>query len=180
LAPSGAVLVEPPRFDDARGWFSETYNARIFAKQGIDLVFVQDNMSSSALAGTVRGLHYQSAPFAQAKLVRAAIGSIVDVAVDIRAGSPTYGQHVAVELSAENGRQLLVPVGFAHGFVTRAPDTVVTYKVTNFYAPDHDHGICWSDPDLGIDWGIDVDKAILSQKDANWPRLHQAEAHFIW
>ena len=170
--------MEPPRFDDARGWFSETYSARSFAAHGINLVFVQDNISSSIAAGTVRGLHYQSDPYAQAKLVHTARGSIVDVAVDIRAGSPTYGKYVAVELSAENGRQLLVPVGFAHGFVTREPNTVVTYKVTNFYAPDHDHGIHWADPDLGIDWGLEPSEATLSQRDMNWPRLLNASVHF--
>jgi dTDP-4-dehydrorhamnose 3,5-epimerase len=179
LALPDLVLVEPPCFADARGWFSETYNARVFAKQGIDLVFLQDNTSFSAMAGTVRGLHYQSKPFEQAKLVRAVKGRLLDVAVDIRTGSPTYGKHAAVELSAENGRQLLVPAGFAHGFITREPDTIVAYKVTNFYAPDHDHGIFWADPDLGIDWGIDRADAVLSPKDLAWPRLVEATPLFF-
>jgi dTDP-4-dehydrorhamnose 3,5-epimerase len=178
LGLSGVFLIEPPRFDDTRGWFSETYHAQAFARHGIELSFVQDNTSYSLAAGTVRGLHYQSPPFAQAKLVRVVKGRILDVAVDIRAGSPTYGKHVTVELSDENGRQLLVPVGFAHGFVTREPETVVAYKVTSHYAPDHDHGIFWADPDLGIAWGIDAADAILSPKDLNWPRLAEARPAF--
>ena len=174
---SAVILIEPPRFGDARGWFSETYNARIFAAHGIDLSFVQDNTSFSATAGTVRGLHYQSPPFVQDKLVRVIHGRILDVAVDIRGGSATFGKHVAVELSAENGRQLLVPAGFAHGFITRDPNTLVAYKVTNFYAPDHDHGIFWADPDLGIDWGVNGAEAILSPKDMALPPFGQA-THF--
>jgi dTDP-4-dehydrorhamnose 3,5-epimerase len=178
LELSGVLLIEPPRFDDARGWFSETYHAQAFARHGVELNFVQDNASCSVATGTVRGLHYQSPPFAQAKLVRVVKGRILDVAVDIRAGSPTYGRHVTAELSDENGRQLLVPVGFAHGFVTREPETIVAYKVTSYYAPDHDHGVFWADPDLGIEWGIDAADAILSQKDLNWPRLAKTSPAF--
>jgi dTDP-4-dehydrorhamnose 3,5-epimerase len=169
------VLVEAPRLGDARGWFSETHNQRIFAENCFDLRFVQDNMSFSAAAGTVRGLHYQSEPFAQHKLIRVLHGSILDVAVDIRRSSPTFGKHVVAKLSAENGRALLVPGGFAHGFITREPGTIVAYKVTAYYAPDHDRGIFWADPQLGIDWGIGQEEATLSLKDRALPPLAQAE-----
>jgi dTDP-4-dehydrorhamnose 3,5-epimerase len=180
LGLAGVVLIEAPRFGDARGWFCETYNQQVFAKNGIELAFVQDNMSFSAAAGTVRGLHYQSEPFAQHKLVRVLRGSILDVAVDIRKSSATFGRHVTATLSAENGRALLVPSGFAHGFVTREPDTLVAYKVTNFYAPAHDHGIFWADPQLDIDWGLaDATKAVLSAKDSALPLLAQADHLFM-
>jgi dTDP-4-dehydrorhamnose 3,5-epimerase len=169
------VVIEPPAFGDARGWFSETYSARIFADHGIDLRFVQDNTSFSAEIGTVRGLHYQLPPFAQDKLVRVVQGCILDVFVDIRINSPAYGKHAAVELSAENGRQVLVPAGFAHGFVTREANTLVTYKVSNFYAPDHDRGIFWADPALGIDWGVKEADATLSAKDKTLPQFRDAE-----
>jgi dTDP-4-dehydrorhamnose 3,5-epimerase len=176
LALPEVILIEPPRFGDARGWFCETYSQRIFAEQGLDLEFVQDNVSFSEAARTVRGLHYQSEPFAQHKLVRVLNGRILDVAVDIRKSSPTFGKHVAAELSAENGRALLVPAGFAHGFITREPHTLLAYKVTDFYTPDHDHGILWSDPRLGIDWGIGAGaEAKLSPKDMAWPRLERAD-----
>ena len=178
LGLADVILVEPPRFGDARGWFMETYNARVFAEHGLKVTFVQDNTSYSAAPGTVRGLHYQSPPFAQDKLVRVLNGRILDVAVDIRRGSPTYGDHVAIELSAEQANQLLVPAGFAHGFITREPDTLVTYKVSSFYAPDHDFGICWADPDLNIDWGIEHAQAVLSARDANLPKFDRAEPAF--
>lgn len=176
LALPGVILVEPPVFGDARGWLSETYSARAFSAYGIDLSFVQDNVSFSAGIGTVRGLHYQLPPFAQDKLVRVVSGRILDVAADIRTGSPTFGRHVAVELSGENCLQLLVPAGFAHGFVTCAANTVVAYKVTNFYAPDYDRGIYWADPDLTIEWGLKEAEAILSSKDKQLPRLRDAAA----
>jgi len=180
LALPEVILVEPPRFDDARGWFCETYSRRLFAEHGIDLQFVQDNMSFSAAAGTVRGLHYQSEPFAQHKLVRVLQGSILDVAVDIRKSSPTFGRHVAAELSIGNGRGLLVPAGFAHGFITREPHTLVAYKVTDYYAPEHDHGIFWADPALGIGWGMASEaEATLSAKDRALPRLAQAGPLFM-
>ena len=180
LALPGVVLIETPRFGDARGWFCETYSQRTFAQNGVELAFVQDNMSFSAAPGTVRGLHYQSAPFAQDKLVRVLKGSILDVAVDIRKSSATFGRHVCVFLSAENGRALLIPAGFAHGFITREPDTLVAYKVTGLYAPAHDHGIFWADPQLGIDWDIGAEtEAILSAKDQALPLLAQAEHLFI-
>lgn len=172
------TLVEAPRFGDARGWLSETYSQRVFAAHGIDAEFVQDNTSCSAAAGIVRGLHYQSPPFAQHKLVRVLQGRILDVVVDIRQSSPSFGRHVAIELSAENGLAILVPAGFAHGFVSREPQTLVTYKVTEFYAPEHDQGIFWADPRLRIDWGIGEGEATLSPKDRNLPRLEQAKHLF--
>lgn len=176
----GLMLVEPARHGDARGFFSETYNRRRLAEAGFDGEFVQDNHSLSAEAGVVRGLHFQSPPHAQDKLVRVVRGAILDVAVDIRMGSPTFGDHAAVEISAENWRQLLVPKGFAHGLVTLVPGTEVIYKVTDHYAPDHDHGILWSDPALGIDWGIAPEAAVLSDKDRAQPRLAEVESPFSW
>lgn len=168
---AGLLLLEPRKFGDARGFFSEVYNRKRMAEQGFDRDFVQDNQSLSVARGVVRGLHYQSPPFAQDKLVRVTRGRILDVAVDIRLGSPTYGDHAAVELSAENWQQLLVPVGFAHGFVTLEPNTEVIYKVTNYYAPDHDHGVLWSDPMIGVAWGIDPAAAVVSDKDKGQPLL---------
>jgi dTDP-4-dehydrorhamnose 3,5-epimerase len=159
----------PRRFADSRGFFTETWNAGRLGAAGLDLAFVQDNHSYSAAAGTVRGLHYQAPPMAQAKLVRVARGAVRDVAVDIRRGSPTYRQWVAEELSAENGVQLLVPRGFLHGFVTLVPDTDVLYKVDAPYAADCDGAVRFDDPDLAIDWGIDPAAAILSEKDARAP-----------
>src|SRR5215204_2206355 len=153
-------IVKPKRFGDARGFLSEVFNRRAFAQAGISLDFVQDNHSSSAKAGTVRGLHFQTAPFAQAKLVRVSRGRILDVAVDLRRSSPTFGQHVAVELSAANWLQLLVPVGFAHGFCTLEDETEVLYKVTAYYAAAHDRGIAWDDPALGIPWPVTAADAI--------------------
>lgn len=167
----GVKIVTPKKFGDERGFFSEVYNSAAWAKAGFDLQFVQDNHSLSATIGTLRGLHFQTAPFAQDKLVRVVRGRILDVAVDLRRSSPTYGGHVAVELSAENWRQLFVPIGFAHGFVTLEPDTEVLYKVTNFYSKENDFGLAWDDPDLGIAWPIEHDRAILSGKDRTWPRL---------
>lgn len=164
----GPVLMTPKRFGDARGFFSETYNARTLAEIGITVPFVQDNHSLSAARGTVRGLHFQTPPFAQDKLVRVTHGSILDVAVDIRKGSPTYGKHVAVELSAGNWRQMFVPIGFAHGFCTLEPNTEVLYKVTNFYSAACDKGIRWNDPSLAIAWP-DFAGATLSAKDAALP-----------
>lgn len=171
LEIEGLKLVTPRKFGDDRGFFSETYNAAAWEKAGLRYNFVQDNHSLSRDVGTVRGLHFQTAPFAQDKLVRVVRGRIVDVAVDLRRSSPTFGRHVAVELSWDNWRQLLVPIGFAHGFVTLEPDTEVVYKVTNFYSPQHDGGVAWNDPDLGIDWPVAADKAVLSAKDQKLPRL---------
>lgn len=171
LGIEGPLLVSARRFGDARGHFAETYSRRDFTALGIAEELVQDNQSFSAPAGTVRGLHFQVPPRAQAKLVRVLRGRILDVAVDIRHGSPTYGRHVAAELSAENGLMLYVPVGFAHGFATLEPDTEVAYKVSDTYAPDCDRGIAWDDPDLGIAWGVDPAAATLSDKDQRQPRL---------
>lgn len=167
----GVKIVTPKRFGDERGFFSEIYNAAAWRKAGLDLQFVQDNHSLSREVGTIRGLHFQTAPFAQDKAVRVTRGRILDVAVDLRRSSPTFGRHVAVELSAENWRQLLAPVGFAHGFVALEPDTEVVYKVTNFYSAQNDFGLAWDDPDLGIAWPVEHDRAILSAKDRTWPRL---------
>jgi dTDP-4-dehydrorhamnose 3,5-epimerase len=167
----GPLLVSARRFGDARGVFAETYSRRDFAALGIPDAFVQDNFSRSVPVGTVRGLHFQTAPEPQAKLVRVTRGRILDVAVDLRPGSPGFGRHVAVELSAENGLMLYVPVGFAHGFATREPETEVAYKVTGYYAPACDAGIAWDDPALGIAWGVAPGEATLSDKDRRLPRL---------
>lgn len=178
LALSGLKLLTTKKFGDARGFFSETYNAKAFKAAGIDLDFVQDNQSLSADRGTIRGLHFQTPPFAQDKLVRVLRGSILDVAVDLRRNSPTCGQWVSVELSAEKWNQLLVPIGFAHGFCTLEPNTEVLYKVTNYYSPEHDRGILWNDPDLGIPWPIEAGDAVLSDKDTRQPRLRDMDFRF--
>ena len=171
LAIPDVRLVVPDRFGDARGFFSETYSRRDFAAGGIADEFVQDNHSRSASTGTVRGLHYQLPPFAQGKLIRVLKGSILDVAVDIRRGSPSFGDHVAVTLTAEAGNQLYVPAGFAHGFCTLEPDTEVAYKVTDYYSREHDRGIRWNDPALRIDWPVGAEAAVLSAKDVALPML---------
>ncbi len=175
---AGPVRVAARRFGDHRGFFLETYSARDFAALGIPDVFVQDNHSRSAAAGTVRGLHFQLPPRAQAKLVRVLRGAILDIAVDIRRGSPSFGRHVAVELSAANARQLYVPIGFAHGFCTLEPDTEVIYKVTDLYAPACDRGIAWDDPDLALPWPFAADQVQLSDKDRRAPRLRDLAVGF--
>lgn len=162
-------LVTPRRFGDDRGFFSETYNETRFVENGIEAKFIQDNHSYSAPKGTVRGLHYQSPPFAQAKLVRVLRGAIIDVAVDVRTSSLTYGQWVSAILSAENGVQIFVPRGFLHGFATLESDTEIAYKVDNYYSSECDGAVVWNDPDLAIDWGIDTEKATLSSKDSQAP-----------
>ena len=174
------VLVETRRFGDSRGWFSETYAEARYAALGIDLRFVQDNQSYSAFAGTLRGIHFQTPPHAQAKLVRCPRGRIIDYAVDLRKGSPTFGKHAFAELSAENGRQLFVPVGFGHAFVTLEPDTEVAYKVSDVYAAACDGGIAWDDPDLGIDWPLPASGAVLSDKDKVLPRLADFDRPFVY
>lgn len=171
-------LIVPRRFGDARGYLVETWNRKTFAEAGIDLDFVQDNCSLSRLAGTIRGLHFQRSPAAQAKLVRVIAGRVFDVAVDIRTSSPTFGRFVAVELTAERGEQLLVPVGFAHGFCTLEPDTQVAYKVSDFYSPEHETGIFWDDPDIGIDWPLGGQRPTLSEKDTKLSRLADSKPPF--
>jgi dTDP-4-dehydrorhamnose 3,5-epimerase len=162
--PDVKVLI-PRQIKDARGFFSETYSRVALRELGIDVEFVQDNHSLSVEKGVVRGLHYQLPPMAQHKLVRVVRGAILDVAVDIRRSSPTFGQHVAVELSADNWKQIFVPAGFAHGFATLEPNTEVVYKVSNVYSAAQERGILWNDPDLGIDWGFDATSAVLSERD---------------
>ena len=171
LALSGLRLIQPARLGDARGWFSETYRRDRLAEAGIADAFVQDNQSLSAEVGTVRGLHFQLAPAAQSKLVRVLQGSILDVAVDLRRSSPTFGRHVAVRLDAHAGEQLYVPVGFAHGFCTLEPDTMIAYKVGAYYSRDDDRGLRWNDPALGIAWPVARDVAVVSEKDEVAPLL---------
>jgi len=165
---AGVVLLTPRRFGDDRGWFSETWNARALAQGGIDADFVQDNHSMSTQAGTLRGLHYQSPPHAQAKLVRCTVGVIFDVAVDVRVGSPTYGDWVGYDLSVQNGCQLYIPAGFLHGFVTRSADAEVQYKCTDYYAPEADGAVAWNS--CGVDWGLTGDP-VLSDKDRKAPQF---------
>lgn len=173
---AGAVIIEPVIHGDNRGFFMESYNSNKLSEQGMHHTFVQDNHSLSVETGVIRGLHYQLNPKAQTKLVRVVAGAIYDVVVDVRRDSPTFGQWVGVHLSAENKRQLLVPQGFAHGFCTTAPNTEVLYKVDEFYSPEHDRGILWNDPALGIDWP--TDNPILSDKDQKHPLLKDAEINF--
>jgi dTDP-4-dehydrorhamnose 3,5-epimerase len=167
----GVVLLRPRRFADARGYFAETYNEKTFSAAGVAVQFVQDNQSYSVRRGTVRGLHFQRPPAAQSKLVRVLQGSVYDVAVDLRAGSPFYGQWCGETLTATGGEQLFVPRGFAHAFCTLEPDTVVAYKVDEFYAPDCDSGLIWNDPDLAIDWPVAADEVVLSDKDLKLGRF---------
>ncbi len=174
-------IVRTKRHGDARGWFVETYNRETAAAVGIVATFVQDNHSLSGPAYTLRGLHFQTPPRAQDKLIRCVRGRIFDVAVDIRAGSPTYGQWVGTELSAENGHQLFVPIGFAHGFLTLEPDCEVMYKCSDTYAPDHDRGIRWDDPAIGIDWPLPSDVTpVLSAKDIVQPLLADFDSPFAY
>ncbi len=179
-ALDGVRVITPRWFDDARGAFCETYNRQTLAGHGLDVEFVQDNHSVSRQAGTVRGLHFQTPPAAQAKLVRVVAGAIWDVAVDIRRGSSSYGQWVGVDLSAENGRQIFIPAGFLHGFVTRTPNAQVVYKCSHVYAPDAEGSVRFDDPDLGIDWGIPADQAVLSDKDAAAPSFAALDSPFIY
>lgn len=175
----GIRILTPSRHGDQRGFFSETWNRAALAEQGIDIDFVQDNHSLSEAVGTVRGLHFQAPPHAQAKLVRCGRGRLFDVAVDIRKGSPTYGQWVGAELSFENGRQMLVPAGFLHGFVTLEPDTEIIYKCSDYYAPETEGAVRFDDPAIGIDWGIAPDRAVVSAKDATAPLLAEFETPFV-
>ena len=173
----GVVVLEPQRFGDARGFFSESWNQRRMEDAGLHVTFVQDNHSMSSAVGTLRGLHFQAPPHAQAKLVRCGRGRLFDVAVDIRKGSPTYGQWFGEELSFENGRQLLVPEGFLHGFVTREPMTEIIYKCSDHYAPAADGAVRWDT--CGIDWGLEGEP-VLSDKDAAAPALADFDSPFVW
>lgn len=178
LAIPDVWALTPKRFGDHRGFFSEVYNEQTLAAVGITDRFVQDNHSLSADVGTIRGLHFQTPPHAIAKLVRVTRGRVLDVVVDIRHGSPSFGEHVAIELSADNWKQIYVPIGFAHGFCTLEPDTEVAYKVTGHWHPESDKGIRFDDPALGVDWGVSSDDAILSDKDRAQPKLADLPSYF--
>ena len=178
LAIPGVLLVSAPRFEDSRGYFMESYRARTFEELGMPAVFVQDNQAFSADAGTIRGLHFQMPPRAQAKLMRAIRGAVFDVAVDLRRGSPDFGKWVGATLSAENGKQLYLPAGFAHGYCTLVPDTEVAYKCDAYYATDAEAGILFSDPNIGIAWPVDPAAAIVSDKDRGLPLLADVASPF--
>lgn len=177
-AIDGVKIITPRVHRDARGYFVEVYNEADWRAADLHLTFVQDNHSFSAQAGVLRGLHFQTAPCMQAKLVRVIRGRIFDVAVDIRRSSPTFGMHVAVELSGDNWRQMLIPIGFAHGFLTLEPETEVLYKTTASYSVAHDFGLAWNDPDLGIDWPAPAGGPLMSERDGNWPRLRELARAF--
>ncbi len=179
---AGVVIIEPDCFGDNRGWFMETYSTEKYAQIGINNIFVQDNHSMSAKKGTLRGLHFQKDPMAQAKLVRCTKGAVLDVAVDIRKGSPTYCQWVSVELSAENKRQFFIPRGFAHGFLALTDDVEFEYKVDNLYSKECDRGIRYDDPEIGVDWESLLNglEPILSEKDINSPLLKDSDVNFIY
>jgi dTDP-4-dehydrorhamnose 3,5-epimerase len=173
------TLIKPKRFVDNRGFFSEIYNGKKYSELGIDIEFVQDNHSLSRSHGTLRGLHFQAPPHAQGKLVRCGRGAIYDVAVDIRRGSPTYGQWEGYKLTAENGHQLYIPAGFAHGFITLESESEIVYKCSDYYAPEMEGSVLWNDPVIGIDWPTESEP-ILSDKDAAAPLLTDLESPFIF
>ena len=175
LAIPDVLVITPRRLGDERGFFSETYSRKALAEYGFERDFVQDNHAMSQRRGVLRGLHFQRLPFAQDKLLRVTRGAIFDVAVDIRAGSPTFGRWVGAELSADNWRQLLIPRGFAHGYVTLTEDAEVQYKVTDYYAPQAEDGLSWNDPAVGIEWPIPLAEIITNARDAAWPPLAQIE-----
>ncbi len=179
---SGVKIIEPDCFGDHRGWFMETYNEAKYADAGIKNIFVQDNHSMSASKGTLRGIHFQNAPMAQAKLVRCTRGAVVDVAVDLRKGSPTYLKWVSIELSAENKKQMFIPRGFGHGFLTLTDDVEFEYKVDNLYSPEHDRGIRYDDPQIAVDWGKLLGELvpILSEKDIQGPLLKDSDCNFVY
>lgn len=170
----GVVIIEPRIFRDERGYFFESFSQREFQEKVCNTVFVQDNESKSSY-GVLRGLHFQKPPYAQSKLVRVIKGAVLDVAVDIRKGSPTFGQHVAVELTEDNHRQFFIPRGFAHGFSVLTDEVIFQYKCDNFYAPQSEGALAWDDPDLGIDWRLPAEKVILSEKDRHHSRLKEAD-----
>jgi len=175
----GPILIEPRLFEDHRGYFYESFRMNAFNEAvGKTIDFVQDNQSFSIAKGTVRGLHYQSNPFAQAKLVRCLSGGIIDIIVDVRKGSPTYGQHVRAELTSANHHQLFVPEGFIHGFSTLEDNTIVSYKVTNYYFAENDGSVMWNSPELGLDWGISEDIAVVSDKDKVAPDFSEWKSPF--
>jgi dTDP-4-dehydrorhamnose 3,5-epimerase len=178
LEISGLLLIVPKRIEDSRGYFAELYNEKLLAEAGEPVGFVQDNFSLSRKKGTVRGLHYQTPPRQQAKLVRVSRGRILDVALDLRSSSPSYGKHISRELSAESGEQLFIPAGFAHGFCTLENDTEVVYKVSDFYDPQTEHGVLWCDPDLNISWPVEPSQATVSEKDAKQPSFKDMQKHF--
>jgi len=175
---NGVYIVEPRVFGDNRGWFCETYSKKAFEELGITADFVQDNRSFSAQKGTLRGLHCQTDPKSQAKLVSCIKGSILDVAVDIREGSPTYMKWVAVELTEENKKMLFIPKGCLHGFVTLSENVEISYKVDDFYSPENDRSICWCDPEIGVEWGVET--PVLSEKDKNAPLLKDSDVKFCF
>lgn len=175
---SGVCIIEPQLFGDHRGYFMEIYSKKAFAEIGITTEFVQDNQSFTSRKGTIRGIHFQNAPMAQAKLVRVTRGSVLDVAVDIRKGSPTYLQWVGVKLSEENKRMLFIPRGFGHGFVTLTDNVEFCYKVDNLFSKEHDRGICYNDPSIGVNW--EIAEPILSQKDATSPLLVDSDCNFVY
>lgn len=176
-AIDGVVIIEPRLFKDERGYFFESFSQREFNEKVREIHFVQDNESKSSY-GVLRGLHFQKPPYAQSKLVRVIQGAVLDVAVDIRKGSPTYGQYVSVELTADNHRQFFIPRGFAHGFSVLTDEVIFQYKCDNFYAPQSEGAIAWDDPDLNIDWRIPAEKVILSEKDKKHPRLKEIDSPF--
>ena len=173
------LLIKPRRHSDHRGFFAETYSRKKFSEKGISTEFVQDNQSMSSKVGTLRGLHFQTPPHAQAKLIRCGRGAFFDVAVDIRKGSPTYGKWTGYDLTAVNGYQLYIPIGFAHGFVTLEPDTEVVYKCSDYYFPENEGSVLWNDPEIGVDWPL-KQKVVLSEKDKNSPLLKDFSTPFIF
>lgn len=180
LAIPDVLLLKPVKHGDDRGFFSEVFRDDALRAFGLDVLFVQDNHAFSSQAGVLRGLHFQSPPSEQGKLVRCTRGAILDVAVDIRHGSPTFGQHVVAELTADNWTQIWAPPGFAHGYITLVADCEVLYKVTGYYDPSHDHGVAWDDPDLAIDWPLERKRIILSAKDGRHPRLADSPTYFTY
>ena len=173
------MIIEPRVFEDERGYFFEAFSEEAFRREVCDTHFVQDNESKSSY-GVVRGLHFQLPPHAQSKLVRVVKGKVLDIAVDIRKSSPTFGEYVAVELSAENHRQLFIPCGLAHGYAVLSDEAIFEYKCDNYYAPQSEGAVAWNDPDLGIDWGVPADKVMLSAKDMNHPQLKDIDSPFVY